>query len=314
MPNLPALVPDFSDALASAEAYARAESSEATRRAYAGDFSAFVAWCARVQAAALPASPATVAAYLAELADRGLKASTIERKVAAVKYAHRLGGHASPTDDYAVKAVSRGIRRKIGIAKTGKSPATAPLVAKMVKKLPATLAGKRDRAVLLLGFAAALRRSELIGLCVSNVESTTDGAFLRIGKSKTDQEGVGYTIAIPRGGKLGVLEALDDWLAASAIESGPLFRQITRHGAIGARALTGQSVALIVKRVAKAAKLDPALFSGHSLRSGFVTSALEAGSDLFKIMDVTRHREVATLRVYDRRAKAFKDHAGKKFL
>ena len=314
MPLPPARVLELPDALASAREYARNESSEATRRAYASDFSAFVAWCARVQAATLPAQAADVAAYLAELADRGTKASTIERRVAAIKYAHRMAGNASPTDDYAVKAVLRGIRRKIGIAKAGKSPATAALVMKMIRKLPDSLSGKRDRALILIGFAAALRRSELCALRVEDIERTADGAFVHLGKSKTDQEGRGAIIAIPRGGKFGVLEALDDWLSCAKIESGPLFRAVSRHGAVLPSALTGQSVSLIVKRMAKAARLDPKLFAGHSLRSGFVTSALEAGSDLFKIMDVTRHREVATLRIYDRRAKAFKDHAGKKFL
>ena len=314
MPLPPAPIAPFSDALASAERYARAESSDATRRAYRSDFSQFVAWCARVGAASAPALAGTVAAYLAELADSGLKTSTIDRRVAAIRYAHRLAGHASPTDDYSVKAVLRGIRRKIGVAKGGKSPATVAIVAKMVRKLPDTLAGKRNRALILLGFAAALRRSELCALRVEDLERTPEGAFLRIARSKTDQEGAGALIPVPRGGKLGALEALDSWLQAGSIVAGPLFRPISRHGAILAPALTGQSVALIVKRAALAARLDPKLFAGHSLRSGFVTSALEAGSDLFKIMDVTRHREVATLRVYDRRAKAFKDHAGKKFL
>jgi site-specific recombinase XerD len=301
-------------ALSSAATYALSEKSENTRRAYRADLAQFVGWCGRVRATALPATAATVAAYFAGLADDGLKVSTIARRAAAIAYAHKLAGEASPIADERVKAVLRGIRRKIGVAPDAKAPATAEILSKIVKKLPATLAGKRDRALLLIGFAAALRRSELVDLRVNDVERTAVGAFLRIGRSKTDQDGLGAQIAIAAGGKFRVLDALDDWISAAAILEGPIFRAVDRHGRVSQRALSGDAVAEIVKRAAKAAKLDPALFSGHSLRAGFVTSALERGADLFRIMDVTRHREVETLRVYDRRAKAFVNHPGKGFL
>ena len=118
---------------------------------------------------------------------------------------------------------------------------------------------------------------------------------------------------MPNGRKLKPVEALDAWLNAAAITQGPIFRRVMRGGRLG-EVLTAESVALIVKRACVAANVDPPLFSGHSLRAGFVTSALEDGADLFKVMEVTRHREVKTLKAYDRRAKAFKDHAGKGFL
>jgi integrase len=246
------------------------------------------------------------------MADSGLKASSIMRRAAAVAYAHKMNGFESPINEN-VKAIMRGIRRKLGTARKGKAPATAAIVAKLTRKLPDTLAGKRDRALILIGFAAALRRSELVALNVGDIERTDSGVLLHIRRSKTDQEGAGALIAVPDGKKLKPVEALDAWLTAAGIRDGALFRSIDRGGGLGER-LTGQSVALIVKRWAKAARVDPTLFSGHSLRSGFVTSALEDGADVFKVMDVTRHRAVATLREYDRRAKAFKDHAGKGFL
>jgi site-specific recombinase XerD len=304
---------NIAEALSSASAYALAEKSENTRRAYRADLRSFVAWCNGVGAAAIPAEAGTVAAYLAALADSGLKVSTISRRAAAIAYAHKLSRHASPLADENVKAVLRGIRRSLGVAAKGKAPATADLVAKMVRRLPATLAGKRDRALILVGFAAALRRSELVALTVADVERTGAGAFLRVRRGKTDQEGAGAAIAVARGGKLGALEALDDWLQAAAIADGPIFRSVSRSGRVGA-ALSDHAAAVIVKRAAKAARLDASAFSGHSLRSGFVTSALASGADLFRIMDVTRHREVKTLRVYDRRAKAFDKHPGGKFL
>ena len=297
-------------------AYALAEKADGTRRGYRASFRDFVAWRALregVEATALPASSGAVASYLAALADRGLKVSTIRHRAAAIAHAHRLAGFASPTEDAAVAAVLSGIRREVGVAAKAKAPATAKVVAQMVRKIPDTLAGKRDRAILLLGFAAALRRSEIVALDVGSIVAHADGAFVHIGKSKGDQDGAGFDIAVPRG-KLKVIEALEAWLLAAAIGEGPLFRRIGKGSRLTAKRLTGHAIALIVKRWAIAAKLDPALFSGHSLRAGFVTSALEAKGDLFKIMDVTRHREVKTLRAYDRRAKAFVDHAGAKFL
>ncbi|MCP1539000.1 portal protein [Methylorubrum extorquens] len=299
VPVAPAEVVVFQNHLASAAQYALAEKSDATRRAYASDWSDFAGWAAGLDQAVAPASAATVAAYLASLADRGLKASTIVRRGAAIGYTHRIAGHEAPTNAEAVKAVLRGIKRRLGVALERKVPATARAIGAMLKKVPDTLTCKRDRAVLLLGFAAALRRSEIVGLTVGDLERTPDGLFVHIRRSKTDQEGEGHIVAIPRGGKL---KPVEDWLAAAGIMEGRVFD------------LTDRTVANIVKRYAEAAKLDLALFSGHSLRAGFVTSALEAGADLLKVMDVTRHREVKTLKAYDRRAKAFKNHAGKGYI
>lgn len=304
----------FLDALDAAAEYAHASKSEATKRAYESDMRHFRSWCSGHAAEPLPAAVETVAAYLASLADAGLKASTISRRAAAIAYVHRLAGIASPVAAEPVKAVLRGIRRRIGVAVERKSPATARAVTAMLRRTPDTLAGKRDRALLLLGFAAALRRSELVALNVSDLERADGGVVVHIRRSKTDQEGEGHQVAVPRGSKLKPVEALDVWLAASGISAGPLFRPIGKGSRLGDDALSDAAVARIVKKYAGAAKLDATTFSGHSLRAGFVTSALEAGADLLKVMDVTRHREVKTLKAYDRRAQAFRNHAGKGFL
>lgn len=310
----PPLAPAYTDALQSAHAYALAEKADATRRAYGSDFRDFTAWCGRMGAIPIPAPVEIVAAYLASIADHGLKASTITRRAAAIGYAHRLAGHEPPTHAEPVKAVLRGIRRRTGVAVERKAPATARALTGMLKRIPDTLWGKRDRALLLLGFAAALRRSELVALHALDLERTPDGILVTIRRSKTDQEGAGHVVAVPRGSKLRPCEAVDDWLAAAGIDDGPVFRSIGKGGRVALEALSDRSVADIVKDRAKAAGLDPALFSGHSLRAGFVTSALEAGADLLRVMDVTRHTEVRTLKAYDRRAKAFRDHAGRGFL
>ncbi len=210
-------------------------------------------------AIALPATPATVAAYLAALADSGLKVSTISRRAAAIAYAHKPAGFEPPINE-SVRAVMRGVRRKLGTAQKGKAPATAEIVAKLVKRIPDTLVGKRDKALILIGFAAALRRSELVALTLADVERAPDGIVLHISRSKTDQEGQGAQIAVPTGRKLKPVEALDAWLNAAPITQGPIFRRVIKGGLVSSEALDPQSVALIVKRWCRAARVDPTLF------------------------------------------------------
>jgi site-specific recombinase XerD len=320
MPDLPVpragggSAPSITDVLSSAATYARAEKSEATRTAYKADFDHFCSWCQSVGRSPLPASVETTAAYLAHLADSGLKVSTINRRSAGIGYAHKLAGFEPPTNAEPVKAVARGIRRKLGTAVTQKEPATDRAIARMLKGVAETPSGLRDKALLLLGFSAALRRSELAALDVPDVERHTSGLIVHIRRAKTDQEGQGAHIAVPRGRKLQVVEAVEAWLAVIGRLDGPLFVSIGKGQRVSEKRLSDKDVARVVKRHAARVRLDPKIFSGHSLRAGFITSALTHGADIFKVMDVSRHTDVKTLRVYDRRAKAFKDHAGKRFL
>jgi site-specific recombinase XerD len=173
----------------------------------------------------------------------------------------------------------------------------------------AGLKGLRDRALLLIGFAGALRRSELVALNIEDIEEVPDGMKITIRHSKTDQEGAGQTIAIPSGKIACPVAALKEWITAAGIGSGALFRSVNRHGKVGER-LTDQSVSDIVKEHAERLRLDPKQFAGHSLRAGFLTSAASRGASIFKMMDVSRHRSVDTLRGYVRDAELFKDHAG----
>jgi site-specific recombinase XerD len=300
------LAPD----LASAVIYTRAEKAGATRRAYGTDFRLFREWCEAKGVSALPATAETVAAYLAHGVGQGCKVSTLGRRVAALRYAHKLANLATPTDSEDVKATLRGIRRTIGASKVKKAPAVADRVKAMARTCAATLAGKRDRALLLLGFAGAFRRSELVALNLEHFEETAEGLRVLIASSKTDQEGAGTFIAIARGSEACPVKALQIWLDAAGIESGPIFRPINKAETISDSRLTGRSVANIVKVYAGRAGLDEKLFSGHSLRSGFLTSAAGNGKSIFKMMDVSRHKSVDTLRGYVRDAELFKDHAG----
>jgi len=302
------------DPMASVRAYLAAEKSSSTRRAYASDWADFSTWCEGAGESALPAEPITVARYLAQLADGGRKVSTIERRVAAIRAAHKAAGHEPPTNAEGVKAVMRGIRRTKGGKRTKKAPATAELIARLLSLFPGTIAGIRDKAIVLVAFAAALRRSELVDLKVNDVEWRPKGIVLQIRRSKTDQEGRGRAIPVPNGSKLQPVAALSAWLEASGITEGPIFREVDRHGRVGASALSGRSVARIVKRAIAALGLDAKIYSGHSMRAGFVTTALENGIDLLKIMGTTGHTDVNTLREYDRRDSGFDDAAGGGFL
>jgi site-specific recombinase XerD len=303
------------DALHSAKAYALADKADATRAAYRSDFLDFTQWCQTVERPALPADPSTVAAYLAHLAERRLRPSTIGRRLAAIRHAHKLSGHESPTTAQAVQSVHQGIRRRHGTRPKQKAPATAKTVASMIRKTPAdTLAGKRDRALLLLGFSGALRRSELVALDVEHIEAAADGIILTIVRSKTDQDGRGQTVAIPNGKRLKPAAALQEWLSAASLTSGPIFRQIGKGGCLVGGRLSGQAVAVIVKKYALAAGLNPDLFSGHSLRAGLVTEALAQGADVLAVADQGRWRKLETVREYDRRGKSFQNHVGRKFL
>jgi site-specific recombinase XerD len=288
---------------------AKAEKAPATRRAYASDFRLFQVYCNAKGISALPAAPETVASYIAA-ESLTAKTSTIGRRIAAIRYAHKLAGLDTPTDAEAVKATMRGICRTFGSAKVKKAPAIAARMLSMVAAAPDRLSDLRDHALLLIGFAGAFRRSELVALDVADVEETAAGLLITIRRGKTDQEALGRVIAIARGDVACPVKALREWLDAAGILSGPLFRPINKSGTVAVSRLTCRSVANIVKDYAGRAGFDAAIYSGHSLRSGFLTSAAGRGASIFKMMDQSGHKSIDTLRGYVRDAELFKDHAG----
>jgi integrase len=302
--------------IAQAREFVAAGWASNTQRAYAADWAAFSAWCAARGLDALPATAATVALYLSDMAaptepdQAPRKVSTIQRRLAGIAYTHRHAGHDSPAESREVRAVMRGIRRSRGAPPTEKQPATTPIVRAMVEALADDLRGRRDRALLLLGFAGALRRSELVGLSLADAQFTREGLILSIRRSKTDQEGQGLTKGIAYGSNPTTcpVRALRDWLEAAAISDGPLFRSL-RHRQVQAGGLGGRDIARIVKQAAAAAGLDPAAFSGHSLRAGLATAAAEAGVSERAIMEQTGHKSLLVMRRYIRKGSLFKDNA-----
>ena len=280
-----------------------------TKRGYASDFRAFEAWCKASGLQPLPADPATVASYFAAMAEDGRKASTIDRARAAIRMAHDVKGYADPTAHKHVKLALKGIRRNIGTAKGKKAPILHTDIKAMLAALPSGVIGVRDRALLLVGFAGAFRRSELVGIAVEHVEETAEGIKILLPKSKTDQEGQGRYVGIRRGTNPDTcpVRALAVWIEAAGITAGPIFRRVDRHGNV-LEPMTAQTVALVVKRAAAAAGLDPAKYSGHSLRAGFVTQGAINGATIANIMRSTGHKSTETVNGYIRIANIFKDN------
>lgn len=296
-----------------AKQFMRSRHADATRRAYAADCMVFKGWCDEAGLEALPATAPTVVLFLTAQASKGLKAATLVRRLAAIRHLHREAGHPSPTDDEAVRATLAGIKRANGTAQRRVAPATAERVRAMLDVCGDDLRGKRDKALLALGFGGALRRSELVALQVEDLEIGDEGVRVTVRRSKTDGEGAGQVVPVLDGSRVRVRAAIREWVEAAGIQSGPVLRQLARGGRV-LGSLTDRTVANVIKQRAEQAGLDPALFSGHSLRAGFLTSAAASGANLFKMMDVSRHRRVDTVRGYVRTAEMFKDHAGASFM
>jgi integrase len=285
--------------------------SPAARRAYTSDWAEFSTWCDELQLASLPADPATVARYVALLAERGLKVATIRRRVTAISMAHQARELEPPTKTLIVRKVLAVLRRCQGVAQDAKAPVLPDDLKAMLGHLDDSLRGKRDRALLLLGFAGAFRRSELVALELADLQVRREGLAVTIRRSKTDQEGEGAQLGIPRGRnkKLCPVRAVEAWIAAAALVEGPLFRPISRHGQVKDKALADVEVWRLVKRLAEACGYDPANYGGHSLRAGLATAAAQAGAEERDSMRQTRHRSERMVRKYIRGAKLFDSNA-----
>lgn len=294
--------------LEAAREYILAGVPKNTQRAYAADWAAFSEWCEDHRQAALPASPATIAAYLSSQA-RGLKASTLRRRLAAIAKMHSVKGHPNPCGTAPVKATMRGIEATIGTRAQGKAPVTNDALTRMIDGYGTRtdLDALRARALLLVGFAGAFRRSELSDLRMNDLTWSPEGVVILVRKSKTDQRGEGLQKAVPYiGGRMCAAGALAAWVRAVGSGDGPVFRPILRTGtATIARPLSTQSIALIIKVSAERVGIDPGTVSGHSLRAGHVTEARSRGIADAATMQTTGHKRVETLEMYDRRNNPF---------
>jgi integrase len=293
-----------------ARAYVAASRSDRTRDAYRSQWAAFERWAAALSLPSMPAEPETVALYLTARAQEGRKVATLAQALAAISQAHRMTGYASPRSGSVVREAFKGIRRTHGSASVQKAPVLIGQLRAMVGVLPDSLSGARDRALLLVGFAGAFRRSELVALTVADFAFSHEGVTVTLRRSKTDQEGQGCKVGLPFGSSAAMcpLRSLQAWLELAAIGEGAVFRSVDRHGNVGA-ALSDRDVARIVKRTARAAGLDATSLAGHSLRAGLATAAAKAGRPAHTIMKQTRHKSVAMVVRYIRDAELFSDNA-----
>jgi integrase len=301
------------EARAAAAEYARGSHAASTRHAYESDWQIFSVWCASVGLTALPAEASTLALFLAAQGRLGHAPSTLDRRRSAIRLKHREAHLPSPHDAVEVERVLRGIRNAWGRPRNQKSPTVDAEVQQMADATdPKTLQGLRDRALVLLGFTGAFRRSELVALDVAHLVEVPEGFLVRIATSKTDQAGEGQTIAIGRvpGSPYCPVQAVSAWRRVADIHSGALFRRVRKGDVVGEARLTPQSVALVVKRMCQRVGLDPSLYAGHSLRRGFLTSAARARASIFKMADHSRHKSLDVLRTYVQDAERFEDHAG----
>jgi len=341
--TLPTISPDLTveagQLVERAELYIGAARAPNTVRGYEADWRHFEGWCARHHAPSLPADPRIVALYLTSLiegtragdghwVERPRRVTTLDRRLSAIRHFHRSAGYELDASAPVLRDTWRGIRRTHGVAPRGKAPTVTEFLRVLLETLPDDASGVRDRALLLVGFAGAFRRSELVAIDHEHCARHRDGIIITIPFSKTDQEGRADEVGLPYGAhpETCPVRALTDWLAVADITTGPVFRPITRHGHIAPTRLTDRGVALVIKRAVSAARdaarargnaalaeaLDPARYAGHSLRAGFITSAAAAGVSESDIMRQSRHKRGDTLRKYIRHATVFRQNAAAK--
>ena len=299
----PAVLADVADDL-------KAARSENTRRAYRQGFRIWSDWAQAAGVDPIPATPESVAGFISNQARAGRKPATLNQRLCAISSAHKLAGVPDPTQNELVRETLKGIRRKYGVKQDRKKALDNMDLIKVLAHIDRdTLKGKRDAALLLLGFSAALRRSEIAALDVADIELRSGkGLVVTLAKSKTDQEGEGAEKAIPLGrGDSCPVRAYMQWIHAAGIESGQAFRSVTKGGAVG-KAISGAAIAQLIKRLTKQAGLE-GNYSGHSLRVGFVTSAAAADKSTAKIMEQTGHKTPAMISLYTRSNDAWEDNA-----
>ena len=290
--------------------------SENTKRAYRADWSHFRQWCDTHSVDPLPAQPATVASYISALASgdgtpdgEPFAASTIQRRLTSIRVLHRAQECDDPTDSELVEKTWKGIRRddNVQVDQNGRAALLTPHIRRMVDSLDTdTVKGKRDRALILLGFATGARRSELAQLDVDDLDFRPEGVVVHIRQSKTDQEGTGRTPSLHCGGDWCPVAALEAWLDSSDLEDGAVFRTVDRWGNIRENRMSGRSVNRAVKSACESAGMDASQVGAHSLRAGHVTQRKVKGDTNDAIMHQTGHSSESTMRRYDRRAKQFR--------
>jgi len=289
--------------------------SNNTVRAYKSDFDDFSLFCVQNGFKALPSEPKIVSLYLTHLSTKNIKMSTLKRRLVSIGVIHRLKGQYLDTKHPSIIENIMGIKRRKGSIQKGKKPLLINDLKQIInvidKDKEEEIKKFRDRSILLIGFSGGFRRNEIISLDYDDLDFVTEGLKINLKRSKTDQFGEGSVKGLPYfdNSQYCPVISLKKWIEVSNIGSGPLFRRFSKGSKLTENRLTDQTVALLIKKYLKLAGIESKNYSGHSLRSGFATSAAESGADERSIMAMTGHKSTEMVRRYIKEANLFKNNA-----
>ena len=286
-----------------------------TVRAYKSDFNDFGLFCAKNGFKSLPSEPKIVSLYLTHLSTKGSKISTLKRRLVSIGVIHRLKGHYLDMKHPSIIENIMGIKRRKGSSQKGKKPILISTLKRIINVIDEQnkeeIKKFRDRSIILIGFSGGFRRNEIVTLDHDDLDFVPEGVRINLRRSKTDQFGEGFTKALPYfdNSKYCPVVSLKKWMEISKIGSGPVFRRFSKGSKLSENRLTDQTVALLIKQYLQLTGIDSKNYSGHSLRSGFATSAAESGAEERSIMAMTGHKSTEMVRRYIKEANLFKNNA-----
>ena len=286
-----------------------------TVRAYKSDFNDFGLFCAQNGFKSLPSEPKIVALYLTYLSTKNAKMSTLKRRLVSIGVIHKLKGHYLDTKHPSIIENIMGIKRRKGSIQKGKKPLLISSLKIIIDAIDQQNKEKikilRDRSIILIGFSGGFRRNEIVSLNYDDLDFVPEGLKIKIKRSKTDQFGEGSIKALPYfdNSQYCPVVSLKNWIDIARINSGALFRRFSKGSRLTEKRLTDQTVALLIKEYLQLAGIDNKNYSGHSLRSGFATSAAESGAEERSIMAMTGHKSSEMVRRYIKEANLFKNNA-----
>jgi len=286
-----------------------------TIRAYKSDFNDFGLFCAQNGLKSLPSEPKIVSLYLTQLSTKNVKMSTLKRRLVSIGVIHKLKGHYLDTKHPSIIENIMGIKRRKGSVQKGKKPILINSLKKIINVIDQQKKDEikeiRDRTIILIGFSGGFRRNEIVSLDYDDLDFVPEGLKITLKRSKTDQFGEGTLKGLPYfdSSQYCPVLSLKKWIEKSNINSGPLFRRFSKGSKLTDNRLTDQTVALLIKKYLNLAGIDSKNYSGHSLRSGFATSAAESGAEERSIMAMTGHKSTEMVRRYIKEANLFKNNA-----
>ena len=285
-----------------------------TIRAYKSDFRDFELFCAKNGFKSLPTDPRVVSLYLTHMSTKDVKMSTLKRRLVSIGVIHKFKGHYLDTKHPSIIENIMGIKRRKGSIQKGKKPLLISYLKQIINVIDEfnneEIKKFRDRSIILIGFSGGFRRNEIVSLDFEDLDFVTEGLKINLRRSKTDQFGEGTVKALPyfENSQYCPVFSLKKWIEVSNIKSGPLFRRFSKGCKLMENRLTDQTVALLIKNYLKLAGIDSKNYSGHSLRSGFATSAAESGAEERSIMAMTGHKSTEMVRRYIKEANLFKNN------